>query len=197
MNDNEIKEIASIIDNVKARIPGLSSELPTQYSWLTGEARTYSDYSTLWPFPYRDDGRADPITNELMGLESILSGPDRKINGVTLTPEQYSEYTRLHGNIMIAGETLLEALRSEVSSGNYKSWETEEERIRALRKIISRYRDAAKKEIVNMYPELRVVDPVKSVSRKAMNNPIPSMGVPAPTLNLPSNDLGKLTAFGV
>lgn len=47
ITDPYMKEATGFIDRIKTRTPGLSDELPNQYSWLTGEARTYNDLSLV------------------------------------------------------------------------------------------------------------------------------------------------------
>jgi hypothetical protein len=46
------------------------------------------------------DGKDDPVINEILRLGVTPSMPDRKILGVDLTPQQYSEYVALAGKPM-------------------------------------------------------------------------------------------------
>ena len=156
ITDPYMKEIRGCLDKIKANIPGLSNSLPTQYSWLTGKPREYSPYSSInrcYTTSVKSDV-PDRLRAELLQLEHILSGPSDKVNGHRLNGEQYSKYCRLNATITLGDKTLLEALDDAVHSERYDSADSDE-KAKMLKRIIGHYRNAAKLELIEEYPELQ------------------------------------------
>lgn len=156
ITDPYMKEIRGCLDKIKANIPGLSNSLPTQYSWLTGEPREYSPYSSLnrcYTTSVKSDV-PDRLRAELLQLEHILSGPSDKVNGQRLNGEQYSTYCRLNAIVTLGDKTLLEALDDAVHSERYDNADSDE-KAKMLKRIIGHYRNAAKLELIEEYPELQ------------------------------------------
>ena len=156
ITDPYMKEIRGCLDKIKANIPGLSNSLPTQYSWLTGKPREYSPYSSInrcYTTSVKSDV-PDRLRTELLQLEHILSGPSDKVNGHRLNGEQYSKYCRLNATITLGYKTLLEALDDAVHSERYDNADSDE-KAKMLKRIIGHYRNAAKLELIEEYPELQ------------------------------------------
>lgn len=108
-NDPIIREARTLLDNVKSRVPGLSSDLPARRD-VFGNARRRENIGPdlLSPFP-ASRAKNDPIIRELQALGSRLSPPARNLRNVQtgkrerLTPREYSEYAALAGNLMRQG----------------------------------------------------------------------------------------------
>jgi hypothetical protein len=75
-----MKETAGLIEAAKAKIPGLSSTLPTQYSWISGKPILYHGgiASGLSPIVY-SSGRKDlEVLAEEMGKRPRAISQPRK-----------------------------------------------------------------------------------------------------------------------
>lgn len=177
IEDPYMKEASGFLDRLKARTPGLSADLPTQYSWLTGEARTFGDYSLVNFVPYRES-IDDQIHAELLSYGAKLGGPARTQNGIRLSDEQYSRLCELHGTLKIGGLTLMQALERKVRTTAYQRLPKGEQRMKELNALIGKYRIQARNQLKREYPELAP----KSVWRY---NP-----------TQPETDLQKLIRYG-
>ena len=155
ISDPYMKEVRSCLDKLIARIPGLSDELPTQYSWLTGEPREYSPYSSLNRFYMKENSSTvpDKLRAELLQLDQVLSGPPDRVNNNQLTSEQYSRFCVLNATTTIAGRTLLEALDDVIRTSRYENGDSDE-RAKILRSTIGHYRSKAKIQLIEEFPEL-------------------------------------------
>ena len=151
VTDPYMKEASGFLDRVKARTPGLSGDLPLQYSWLTGEARSFGDMSLINFVPSRE-AADDQIRQELLSYGAKLGGPSRIQNGVQLTDEQYSRLCELHGTVTISGRTLMQALEKEAMSSSYQKLPEGELRMKELNSVIGEYRQKAKEQLKREYP---------------------------------------------
>jgi len=125
------RETRSIVDAIKAKIPGLSDDLRPRLD--------------MWgqPVPSRDplgptaiwvrQQSTDPVAHEMRRLEYYPSLPERKIRGVKLTDEQYHEYARISG--MMAKSNLDRYVNSPrwESIPDHVKKKTMEESVRASR----------------------------------------------------------------
>ena len=153
VEDPYMKEASGFLDRLKARTPGLSADLPTQYSWLTGEARTFGDYSLVNFVPYKES-TDDQIHAELLSYGAKLGGPSRTQNGVRLSDEQYSRLCELHGTLKIGGLTLMQALEREARSAAYQRVPEGDARMKELNSVIGKYRMEARNRLKREFPEL-------------------------------------------
>ncbi len=155
ISDPYMKEVRGCLDAFINRIPGLSDTLPTQYSWLTGKPREYSPYSSINRFTTKsvESKVPDRLKAELLELDQVISGPSDRMNGQKLTGEQYSRYCQLNATVTIADKTLLEALDEAIHSPRYADGDSDE-KAKILRSTIGHYRNAAKIQLIEEYPEL-------------------------------------------
>jgi hypothetical protein len=153
MTDPYMKEASTFLDRIKARTPGLSDSLPVQYSWLTGEARAFGDYSLI-NFTPNKEANDDEINQELLSYGAKLGGPARTIQGVRLSDEQYSRYCELHGTLTIGGKTLMDALTQLVQTSSYQSLPKGEVRMKELNSVIGQYREQARYLLKREYPDM-------------------------------------------
>lgn len=162
--DPTIREVRGVFDRMASKIPGYSETLPAKYSWLTGQPIQYTGgmASGFSPVVYESD-KKDPVLTELSKLSSGLTFPSPRVNGVKLDARQISDYYRLHGSIKIDGKTMLEALSDVIMSPDYASDNPidsydntsimDSAQLKKVSKIISIYRDRAKLELTNLYPD--------------------------------------------
>lgn len=167
MTDPYMKEASSFLDRIKARTPGLSNDLPIQYSWLTGETRTFGDYSLLNFTPDRES-IDDQIHQELISYGAKLGGPSRTMSSQRLTDEQYSRLCELHGTLRIGGKNLMEALESTVRTSAYQALPEGDERMKELNSVIGEYREIARDQLRREYKdELTPVDNSLTLGRSS------------------------------
>lgn len=167
--DDALREVWTIMDGVKNRIPGLSEKLPPTYSWLTGEVITYPagwGPDNFSPIVTVDKSGASFALKELARLGVGFAGPEKQLAGVKLTSEQYSELNRLTGSVRIGGKTLLQQLEATMEKKGYdldreripdapSSYDKDSHRVQAVRRIIEAYKAKAKTELLQQFPELK------------------------------------------
>lgn len=149
--DDHMREARGILDYMMNTIPGMSDDLPAKRNWITGKP---IDYVMV------GQDKNDPVFDELLRLGRAIPGaPDRRIYGNNeLTPQQYSRLLELHGTIKLQGKTLYERLDELFKS---KKYDINRERFddpplgmeggpraEVVKKIITAYRNAAKKQLL-------------------------------------------------
>ena len=165
--DPTTNEVRGIIDTVKDKIPGLSSSLPPKYSWITGQPIQYMGgrASGFSPVVWESDKNDETLT-ELARLAGGLNAPSGRMSGVKLSPQQLSDYQRLHGTVTIGGKTMLESLRNAVQNKDRLSrmidggeladgTDTVDPMLIRFNSIIRQYRKKAESELKKLYPELK------------------------------------------
>lgn len=84
--------VNSFTDSVKNHIPGLSETLlPQRDVW----GNPIASHTMLSP----TTDQHDPVTEALLQLDWAPTAPQKTINGVRLTPEQYDDYSRIAGRM--------------------------------------------------------------------------------------------------
>jgi len=174
--DPEMKETAGLIEAAKAKIPGLSSTLPAQYSWISGKPILYHGgiASGLSPIVY-SSGRKDlEVLAEEMGKRPrAISQPPKKYKGIEFTSEQYSELCRLHGTVKIGGKTMEEALVELFNSQRFdrkgERYSLDEDpisgpRAAMMREVVERYRKRAINQLMRDDPT--IYESIKQVKRE-------------------------------
>ena len=84
--------------------------------------------------------------------------PSRTISAVKLTPQQYDRYVVLASGQDLKGikSTLFETLKKQINSPIYKRFTDGEggSKNKQLQKVIKKYREVAKKQLLQEFPEL-------------------------------------------
>lgn len=158
--DPEMHEISGALDRIKDRIPGLSGDLPTKYSWLTGKPVIYHGgmASGISPIVFSSSIKeSEIIGTELGKYAQGFTMPPETYKGVKLSTAQLSEFHRLHGTLKIGGKTLEEALvdlfHSPLYDINGETYPVHGEdpiqgrRPTMIRGVIERYRKMALREL--------------------------------------------------
>jgi hypothetical protein len=117
------RQVDSFSDALKARIPGMREDLPARYT-ITGEERP----NLAQGFPNIVGIATTPaeqtqIQKEIQDLNFSYSAPDKKLRGVELKPEDYSEYSRL------SGEAVNQRLSSIINSPYYASYSEKQRKV--------------------------------------------------------------------
>ena len=158
--DPEMHELSGALDRIKDRIPGLSGDLPTKYSWLTGKPVIYHGgmAAGISPIVFSSSIKeSEIIGTELGKYAQGFTMPPETYKGVKLSTVQTSEFHRLHGTLKIGGKTLEEALVDLFHSPLYDiKGETypvhgedpiQGRRPAMIRGVIERYRKMALREL--------------------------------------------------
>jgi hypothetical protein len=165
--DEYMREIRSVFDAIRAKIPGLSKDLPPRRSWVTGEPLAYEDLvmypDRVSPFPISDQSKS-VVINEIARFKHGFAPPERNIGNVELSPKQYDRLMELHGKVKVGRYNLMERLEATITKPSYdierKSVpdapdEFTSHRLRIVKRVIESYRQAAKNQLIKEDRELR------------------------------------------
>ena len=155
-----LREAVGLQDKLYRRIPTLVDQLPKKYNWLTGkEIRNPDAFST--GFPIVPDKTTEAVGSELVALKYPFQGPQRRLEGIELSSDQYSDYHQFMGTTTINGMTLMQALSQLMRSPQYRTdgsqvydGEVQTREIKAVTTIIGAYKKQARVELYQKYPEL-------------------------------------------
>jgi hypothetical protein len=145
--DPVMREVNSIMDAFKAKIPGYSSDLPPHRN-IWGEPVLLEGGfgpDLLSPF-YSSTMKDDKVAAELDRLQAPITLPSKQIDRVPLTPKQYDRYQILaaHPHGM---PSLREKLEEVIASDIYKHGTDDPAdggKITLLKMWVNNYRDLAK-----------------------------------------------------
>lgn len=174
-NDPYMLEVNSMVEAMKARIPGLSEDLPARRD-LWGRAISYrsglgSFYDAISPIASRREN-PEPIDNEMLRLEMYMSSASKRVDfgdkvfvDLTRFDGAYSRYAQLAGNEaqhQAWGKGCMDYLNDVVrgkspTSSIYQARSDGPDGGKAefIRSAIHQYREIAKKQLLEEYPELR------------------------------------------
>lgn len=156
----ELSEAIGLQDKMMRRIPFMVDKLPKKYNWLTGEVVVNPDpFST--GFPVVPDKTTEFVGSNLVALNYPFKGPPRRIEGVELSSEQFSDFHQFMGNTRIDGLTLMQALDRLMKDPAYRKdgsqaydGQIQTREIQAVTQVLSAYKQMARVELYKKYPEL-------------------------------------------
>lgn len=143
-----IDEAASkFINQMRAKIPGLSDSLPPRLDLWGNEINVSSGFGALYDFASPFAASVDnpnKIEQAILDNDVSVSWPQKTIDGVRLTPQQFHDYSKR------AGELAEKNLKSIVSSSGFKGLSIGPEGMQAIliKQGINQARDIAKKEMI-------------------------------------------------
>jgi hypothetical protein len=172
--DPASREVRSVIDAVKNRIPGLSDELDPRRNVL-GEVVTVPEGfgpDALSPFAYVK-WKDDKVAREIARLEHGFQLPP-PILGETIDLREdrwrvsenqtaYDRYQELVGTVRVGGKTLKEFLDTYIASPAYErmtdnfrldGYDVEGSKVKTIRSIIGMYRKRARAQLLKENPKL-------------------------------------------
>ena len=163
MVDPYMREARSMVDAIRAKIPFLSEELlPRRDIW----GAPIPNRLGLGGFTaiYTSDVSKDPVNQKLLQLEQdgfgvFPSQPERRINNVKLTDQQYDDYTR------VAGIMLKARLDNQVNTPGFSQM-PEGLQAQHIRDTTKHAREAAEKYVRGM----SVLDGTNSIPMQAAAN---------------------------
>lgn len=109
----------------------------------------------------------DPVANELVRIGAGFQPPRETSNGVDWTlysndkgQTAYDRWMELHGQVQIGGRNLRDSLEKVIGSSGYQRLpdtgvdDLDSPRVSALRRVVSRYREVARLQAMQEYPDL-------------------------------------------
>ncbi|MEL7399081.1 MAG: hypothetical protein AAFN68_00770, partial [Pseudomonadota bacterium] len=180
--DPAMRDVRTVLDSVRNTLPGMSDELPARRSWVTGEPVMYPQgwgkdlvnpigeaFASYNPI-IAGDWKQDRVLDELASLNYGFSAPTRKIQGVELTAQQYERLLELHGTIRDGRYTMYQRLERLIDSSAYQKMDPTgdpetDPRIRAVRRVVTGYRDAARRQLMKENPD--IIDQIEAVQSEA------------------------------
>lgn len=169
--DQELKETRTFVDVIAKRIPGVAMDLkrnplgePVVQEYFEGAAGIINPLNPIMWGSKKDD----PVLTELANVAHGFSAPSAKLEGlIDLTnydgPNDRSAYDRwleLHSKVKINNLTLRQALTKLINSKQYKALDPQSfsglpsPRVDYLRRVMGRYRQKAKLEMLKEFPEI-------------------------------------------
>ncbi len=146
VSDPTMREVRSIIDGLKARIPGQSEDLPPRRNvWgepiLLGGGLGPDIISPI----YTSQPKNDPVLDEVVRLKIPLRLPPKKIEGVELSAEEYSDFVREAG---VPAKNLLDVI---IASPSYQQ-SPDFARQELIEEVVRRWRSAARDNLIAKDP---------------------------------------------
>lgn len=188
-SDPYMLEVNNMVEAMKARVPGLSKDLPARRD-LWGRAISYRSglgafYDAVSPIASRREN-PEPIDREMLRLEAYVAAPSKRVSfdGVTVDlsrfGDAYSRYAQLAGNEVrhpAWGKGCLDYLNEVVEgrsslSGVYDMYSDGPEGGKAqfIRAAINEYRRYARTELLSEYPEIEAYVKEKKAAKPGKFN---------------------------
>jgi hypothetical protein len=183
------REVYSMLDEFKSKIPGLSNTLPPRRNLWGDPIPSGHDPITNFISPVKmADVKHTPIDDEILKQGMNITMPDRMQtfgNGSNSVPVDMSKYPAAYSRLLqLAGHELqhpawnmgLKDLLNGIVSGNHplsaiynlKSDGPEGGKEVMVRDLISQYRDLAKKQLLQEYPAIAQEVQDKSDAKQAL-----------------------------
>jgi hypothetical protein len=157
--DPVLRDARSIIDGIKARVPGFSKDLPPRRN-IWGEPIVLGGGlgpDIVSPI-YTSKAKDDPVNQVILDNQVELKKPARSIDGVELTPHEYSRYVELAGNKAKGpdGLGLKDKLDQIIKTPKFKQATDGPEGGKALliKKYVQAYRGMARAQLAREIPAL-------------------------------------------
>ncbi|MFZ5791861.1 MAG: hypothetical protein ACOY3L_14310 [Pseudomonadota bacterium] len=160
--DPYLREARTIVDAIKARVPGFSQTLlPKRDIWGEPIELGGSAGPDLISPIYTNRLTHDPVAQELLSLGIWPSKLDRKIRGVDLTDKQYDDYQRIAGRLT---KFMLDNLVRSPGWGQIPAFA----RTETITRVIDNTRETARTQMLMVYPD---------ILKQAMDAKLKALGV--------------------
>jgi hypothetical protein len=189
------REINSVLDSIKSKIPGVANELPPRRDLFGEPVRRNrrgllsagdvvaedSPLTMFSPFEY-SEVNSDKVAAELRRLDHPFDSPNpQRGGGIDLREyttdsgqQAYDRWLQLHGEVTIGGLTLRKYMEKTMATRQYQNLSPvstdmyKSPRVRILRRIISRFRERAFDQMIKESSALREVYRVDQARRAAL-----------------------------
>lgn len=146
--DPYTRDARSVVDSVKAKVPGLSETLfPRRDIWGNPLPSGTALGSALFSSVYTTQVSKDPVNQAMLQTNYWPGTLDRKIRGVALTDEQYDQFS------MLAGRMAKSRLDQIVRSPDWQSWPAST-RHDVVQETILQSRETARGIMMGRYPSI-------------------------------------------
>ena len=188
-DDDVMREVRTMVDAVRNKIPGLAEGLAPQRNILGDPVKRPRaggvGIDLVSPFTYTTVN-SDKILQEFAKVGHGFAPPREARGAIDLTAfslssgqQAYDRWMELHGEVRIGGRTLRQSLERLIADPNYQklspapSDDYDSPRVRRLRSIISMYREAAYRKLLTESPELREAEGIEQSNRRALRSGTP------------------------
>ena len=182
IEDPVLREVDSIMDAIQRRLPWESTNLEPKYRWdgeiisfqgsieIAGVPKAVTDM-VLPLYKTEKPDQPDVVNRELVSLGIGIKKPKPEIEGVNLKDlpggsRLYSQYIVMAGKPAKKTIATLITMMRNGPSGNLWDLQTNEEKEKRIRNIVTQFRDAAKKMIMFSNKELFSAITKKKIDRK-------------------------------
>jgi hypothetical protein len=148
VQDPILRDAKSTLDSIRARIPGQSQLLPPRLT-LFGEPITREGSlgpDIVSPIPMTSE-KHDPVLGEMIRLQTVPTMPQRKIQGVDLSPPEYAQF------VQMAGKPAKELLDRLVASAKWGAI-PDPMKSRIIEDVVAKTRRAAEEEFLAKHPDV-------------------------------------------
>lgn len=156
--DPTVRETRTLLDEIKARVPGWSSTLPPKRNFWGEAIELDGGFGPDLVSPlYRSGHIEDPVTDELVRLNVPLEPISDVVDGVQLSPEQFDRLQVLFGKgKFIGGKTLHKQLASLMDSALYQEASDDPDglKVALIREQVRQYKLLAKQQLKQEDPAL-------------------------------------------
>lgn len=151
------RQFYSSLNAIQARTPGWSEDMPTERTFWGEPIKAFDGHwaNAFWAFRTKDM-KASVIDEEMLRLVYPLAKPQRELEGVNLSPQQYDRLLVLMNEIKgpeTDGKTMREFFNAYVSTEDYLLV-GDADKIERLQKILNVFKKAASKKLQEEDPEL-------------------------------------------
>jgi hypothetical protein len=174
--DPVVREAHSVVDAVRARIPGYSESLPPRRNIFGEPIQLEGGWAEHLISPvYRSTEVTDPVALEMARLKANISMPSRILRGrapaafgappvpaeevgVELSPEQYDRFVRWAGNenkSPVTRRGMKDDLAVLIESPAYRDAPSDGMRENMMRHVVTYHREAARRRLIAEDPDLR------------------------------------------
>lgn len=159
--DDTMREVTSLYDAYRARIPGLSQDLPPKRNPITGEELKYppgAGPDMLSPV-FEAVEKDDPVSKEIARLNIEIADPKDTIGKIGMSPAQFQRFLDLRTKeVKVGGKDLHSKLTEMVTSPNWqrmseRQGDYEGRKEQAIKHMIGLYDHAARVKLVRENPE--------------------------------------------
>jgi hypothetical protein len=155
-----------IVNEVRARTPGLSKGLPPMRDAFGNEVPTnvYSLLDVVSPL-YQSKVVGSVLGDELLRLQMSIDRPDAAVKGVKLSPQQHDRMIEIKGKELVQnGQTFQEALEETVGSDAYQRLPSDQLKKDIIKNISASFNKAAQDTLLNEDADLLEAVQAKNAS---------------------------------
>ena len=166
-DDPYMREAHTIVEAVQREVPWWNEDLPPLTSWLTGEPVRTKEGFVLpdeMAFARISEQSGNKALQQISDLGFGFSPPARSIEGIELNSAQYARLRELTAKPTPNTKVLIDVIGQVLSNPQFKDMgpvppsyddqSSNDPRVRAIKKVIAKYKQAARRRLLQEDPEL-------------------------------------------